>query len=965
MTQRVSRRYGFPFKGYKSSRPRHLCNPDDITQESSNMMFDPAEGAFFRRGGSFNLGGITGTTDSGWPANTVRARRMLAFSSPSDSTGQQTYGALWSEMQGAEVQEFGFYDWGNAANHVIGDSFGATHYPAHDHYLPLYPGQGNRLKTAADRRGALQGNANCIEAAGRILFPNYGATGFIPLPPISWNKRFNPSTGSGTEHDRVKLTGHLPPLPWMTITSPVPSVTAGNQPFALDNYFYLSVIFVAADGSPSMPAMPRPISPTLPYNATNYTYPGGVLLNRIGNFGDAGGSKYDYLDVNDIPIGPDGTVKRIVLATAQSSAANTLKLLNSDGTSALQIWFTLFDNTSTTFRAYDFNLTQDPNLVRLDHIMAPPAKFAWQGDQRVWVCNTLQNPAAVCIAPFQNNPDTTPGASVYEITLTTGPLTLNLIGPGGTDSIVLTGLTLQDMVDKVNLKLQAAATHRYAAALMPGANPAALCTDLVLWATYDYGDSGVGKMRAFSNAMPGILYVTKATNDLLTSVSQRRVFFTAGGPGQPSLAPDAWRALNTRDAPQHLGIALGGGHTFHGQVVICTKGIAIIRNIFNVKTGKDEDYRIESFNDRRGGISADSICQLDGAVGYLTSEGYIINDGLREILISQAIYNPASLIGEWQQEITASRLDVSQEQLSGTCPNTRFCVSAWNGRLFVAYRSSQQAQTWSDRLMVYDFSQGVAATGTPNFLNGDEPWGWSSPLIFDGNNYGVFAGPICFLPNEGYVMAGASKTTTAGRVDVIRMGDSNNAGGYDVNASLVASITTNGTNVATSFGSFGLVAQGATLTGHSKIPNGTSIFALSYNANNGQWTIVMSANATGSTTEATTVTGLKVFGTMYCAMDMVDSLKRKTAQTATVLYRGIDPISLLLSRDKSRNSQVSLTLPASNFGDPYARQVKNLPQVVKTPAEVLEFAVKDNGGVNDSPRVWGIEAEVDILDSVR
>ena len=148
------------------------------------------------------------------------------------------------------------------------------------------------------------GSRATLQTQNWMYFPNlYGN-------PFRWNKRFNESGTVGSETVRIFPTG-----PWQPLFPPslpatlTPSV--GNNAWVDGDTFYYSVLFQFEDGSYSAPFVPRPVNATLTSGLGYYTVGTPTAATSAHT--------YSYLDWSNIPIGPYGTVARILLRTPKQT----------------------------------------------------------------------------------------------------------------------------------------------------------------------------------------------------------------------------------------------------------------------------------------------------------------------------------------------------------------------------------------------------------------------------------------------------------------------------------------------------------------------------------------------------------------------------------------------------------------------------------------------------------------------
>ena len=253
--------------------------------------------------------------------------------------------------------------------------------------------------------------------------------------------------------------------------------------------FYYSVAYRFEDGSVWAPCMPR---------APNSLLIAGFNLFTV----DLGqpDTTYDKITWSSIPIGPHGTVGRILLRTPKISAVSddNMQLDPFD----LRVVWEIKDNTTTTYDDYygaDEALGLDvfKAFIRFDHMMPPRSRYIFGGDMRICHSYGGQNPCAIEIAPVGRAADYdlnladddatayTSQASFMQIGIdTSGAGTLTLIqgdGATATDTLALTFTaytTLQQLVDKINSTSFAVEGQQWRAQLCPGTSPDATTLSL-------------------------------------------------------------------------------------------------------------------------------------------------------------------------------------------------------------------------------------------------------------------------------------------------------------------------------------------------------------------------------------------------------------------------------------------------------------------------------------------------------
>jgi hypothetical protein len=492
--------FGGPFRGYVSARARHRLGRDEISANSTNLVLNPFEGSLLRRMGSTIQGDTctTGTSNiesaglieiAGSKAG-YRVRQFAELDSISFSDGLPVPSALLTKetnaasFPAADTGYFGTHylrDVAGATNQQLLKEFSATHYPsaggagsaAFDiKCVPLWyeSGIGGYTRGVApiDRQFITPGSRRWMDAGNWRYFPNLRGT------PARWNKRLNTATGSGTEPNRVFPTGPWGPLFPPTVGAGA-ATTGSDANWKDGDTFYASVIFQFEDGSFSAPFIPRP------KNARLSSGLGFITVGAVG-----GANTYRDLQWTNVPIGPDGTIARILCRSQKQNRAATTDILTISA-GDIRICGVIRNNSDKTFTdtlGNDVGLLDDSNVVRLDYTLPRRARYAWTSDQRACVGYTLPNPSAIMLAPTGsatsrdlNAADTSPtilGATTFLVRITSDRLQLlkQPVGaPAPVDFTFAGYTTIQDMVDGINATTTASGCGEWAAAVAPGFDP--------------------------------------------------------------------------------------------------------------------------------------------------------------------------------------------------------------------------------------------------------------------------------------------------------------------------------------------------------------------------------------------------------------------------------------------------------------------------------------------------------------
>lgn len=492
--------YG-PFRGYVSAAKRHLVTPRDLTTESYNVLVNPVSGEVECRGGSTIVGDtlsggleVSGLLGAHWSS---RSRKAFALGGKSFSDGLQTHASLWTKDLNPASGTFPTVDEGYFGqvyvrnelasalkNYTLLSEFSSTTYPASNgtfntepvlKCVPLWyeSGEGGYTRGASEfsRRFLAAGSRSVVQTDAELLFPNLRGT------PIRWDKALNGST-TGSERVRIFPTGPFAPLWCPTFDAADKVAATGSDSLVKDGTtFFVSVLYEDQYGAFWMPCMPR---------IKNARLSGGMGFVTIGTAG--GGSYYRSFTLRNIPIGPPGTRRRVVLACdpqvlAATSDKLTLRIAGSGDNPGLKILGTLENNTQTTMVVTNMDLLQNDNVVRFDHVLPRRARHLFTGDQRVIAQVTLPNPTALHLAPVGANTDydlnaaddsaTLYGTKSYYYRVTSLGVYLYQYDAGTLTEQTFdfaTYATLQDLVDAINATTVAGTPNckQWRAQLAPG-----------------------------------------------------------------------------------------------------------------------------------------------------------------------------------------------------------------------------------------------------------------------------------------------------------------------------------------------------------------------------------------------------------------------------------------------------------------------------------------------------------------
>jgi hypothetical protein len=551
----VERKYGLPFRGYVSSRPRNQVPSDSLSVGSVDWMVDPNAGSLVRRSGSEIVGDTiaaqVGILPAKWGAT---ARQVVPVVSSSIQDGYPTHGVLFGNEASA-LGQFAIF----STNAVDGghrtpmDRYALT---GHLQSLPIRTTATgtsiNRGVTALDCRALAAGSRGTVAHHTGRYFPSYLST------PHRWSETFSDSgSGGATRLEEMRQWGHRPPL--LALCTPYPSGGA-SSPWQTGMKFYYSVVFRFSDGSYSMPLIPR---------APNAINANGYLLCSVTYSSE----KISWW----LPIGPAECDARILLRSPLVDTSSNPELYP-DPSNMLVV--AIVENNSQTIysdmESNDSALAIAPDLIRFDHVLPERSRYCWKFDQRYAIGYLKPNPTAIFLSPVNvtmaaephptydfNRLDAVVDSVIsYGITMSvavrdnqvaaTRVAKQLIIALDGTEASVPIALTstasLWDVVDTINTSIPTtltAAVGMWRAQLAPGANGMCSSDNIELTQVYANftgsgntltiaagGDTAAGslanvKIGMLLGTIPGVIQnSTYVTNVGATTVTLSRTVTT-------------------------------------------------------------------------------------------------------------------------------------------------------------------------------------------------------------------------------------------------------------------------------------------------------------------------------------------------------------------------------------------------------------------------------------------------------
>lgn len=430
--------------GYTSAIPPFFAKPEQLvgepggsdTNSSRDVNIDPFTGGVSKRGpcaiqndtvtaGNVEVSGLLNARFG------AKSRKLFALDSPSMTDNYPVPAILYGEDTNAGfptadsgfpgtlfvassngggltdaqkryslLEEFGAVAYKSGVSGVGGNPvYGSTDFKLK--VVPIWIESGDGVYN----RGALTGTAGTDQFMQQFL--TCGSRGGVQdqwwyyspnlrCTPWRWNKRLNEQTASTSEINRIYPTGPLPPLfPPRYDSTSLPTAADGSS-WVQGDTFFVSVLFQFADGSYSAPFIPRAINPVLTT---------GLGLVTVGAISATPTLKYPYIVYRNIPIGPEGTVARVLLRSPKqnrTASTDTITVSPLD----LRVIGVLKNNTQDAFIDYngdDKGLLEDDDVVRVDYQMPRRARYIGTGDQRVVISHTLPNTAAILLSLINVN----------------------------------------------------------------------------------------------------------------------------------------------------------------------------------------------------------------------------------------------------------------------------------------------------------------------------------------------------------------------------------------------------------------------------------------------------------------------------------------------------------------------------------------------------------------------------------
>jgi hypothetical protein len=239
-----------------------------------------------------------------------------------------------------------------------------------------------------------------------------------------------------------------------------------------------------------------------------------------------------------------------------------------------------------------------------------------------------------------------------------------------------------------------------------------------------------GYMRAWNPTIPVFMYLKRSALPGYDRPDRQSVYYTIASPGAASsgssMAPNAWSLWNRQTALGRFGNIQGFADIEGQAIVFYERSVKSFINTRTQNTAEDFDYRLVTIDDLDGCIAWDSIVAGRGWAGYMSKQGYKVVDANRQPrIISNAIHNPTTLLGDLSAEIASSSDSTHKDT-----DDAQFHASILGSQLHLSLRSNGASTgTYPDRKFIYDFGPGEQAYGLAELFRPEGgPYGWSSPL---------------------------------------------------------------------------------------------------------------------------------------------------------------------------------------------------------------------------------------------
>lgn len=854
-------------------------------------------------------------------------------------------------------------------NTFIGKGFGGTGGLR----VIAVAGVTNFLRLNTERALVAVGSRRIVQVGDYHILGN-GYTGHVPM---KFNGDWNDQLDTGSRTQKYLPAGNIPPM-FMNVADGSTAILGSTPQFKANTWAFFSMMYKYRDGSFSQPFIPKDI-----------VVPAGSVPFH-GRFDCR--TDCDDLTIT-LPVGPDEVDERWILRTIFGTDSAPPALLDPNGNSLLGVAAIIRNNTQTTYtltQGRDSSIYYDPIAVRFDRYWMPPTKFLWAGDQRIWGGGLKPVCHAILICNIGDNSGES--GPIDPLVVTCNGTTLGLLAydtsyAGASYvpvSITLTGKTIDQVITEINTAIGSGAIpvgadwgRHYRAQLAPGADPGASATLLKDISAIQFEASApLGSMRINSAGRPGLL-VFGSSYTAVQPVQRRRIWFSEGSPGAPPHSMNV-PPRNFRQGPSRWGVFVGGAPLTHGQIVCFSKAIAICHNTRDGRTGLDDDYRLDPLNENRGCISDASIVHGDGWVGYMTSEGYVVTDGANEVLISKKLYNPGTRRGILRDPITSCIAafatndgEASARYIQAWLDGTKLYLS-----LGVAATSPSVAD---DPLFVYDFSGGVAGSGLGEVLRPDRSaWGWSaahsnSPK-FPGVRSALAGGvvrrggdstPRRLVVASSYLSSSHASTPhgVIARIDETTVRYDFTQLDLDGTTHTATAANGNATLTAVS-GDLSRIPVGAICI--EVTPTRIRVGSVVQSVNQTAATVTLDRTAKSDGSVTIFFLGRDIEPAGYLATDLAGTVKMKALQGMWPIYNQVGSgMEVRVTNELDRTGFVTHPLAAAPSADGFTRQKLNLAQSLKGLGKGYEAVVIDRGETTLQSEFWGLEAEVDVLDSHR
>ena len=757
------------------------------------------------------------------------------------------------------------------------------------------------------------GTANTVKAAfsvgdgsgGQLRFSQMSVTGLVAIAQASDNV------------NRLRPWGHQVPLYHPTITAS--GGTSSVKSWRENTVFYYTTAFQFEDGSIGPFT---PISDSVADAMANGTR-GRVILDTTNDY-------YAYMRWTNIPRGPKGTIGRVLARTKVLDSTNFQTTY--PGPNDLRIIAIIRNNTETSYDDYqgdDTTLVATPDLVRIDHKWPRRGKYMVANDSRFLMCGELKpGPAAIILAPTgitaSRDVNAYGNASGNYIDDCDSQRADEYLASPGTRGfyawITSTSLrTLYDSGSVANISAHAIVTggvYITLQALVDAVNQTTVSSSGKEWAAVLApgvdGSTLTSKLQTTASAA--------AVGDGSRGTDPTADRIWSHGPGHPITLYFRPDYMDDYPADEQAVEFTRGGPSFPMSIMNWSASKECERKPGNAAVGRclgaaplghtfivfyeQGIYKLISSKEGNADEDMRLVPIVTGNIYVVSDSSIFWGDGFAGCMTAQGVWVTD---GEHYEIISG---DLWNSEDNDPADNTRgrgelkneinrsLKATQAGGRTTADDESFLYLQAMSDQLHLTYRKSATAAN--------------DRRVVLDFSSNATRSGLSCFKGPDGRMLGwGTPCTNTFGAMAEIA----------DQSGGMVR------------YGVIEDVAQGK-----------------------------VCKFDTGTTDDGSVITA-----TGYFATDFLDTLKLKVAEKLAVLYRKNGTgLSLVMARDQGTSASVHgtdtyTTTLATTGDDLYSRVIVDPTPEARTPAEVVELRIADDGA-GDPPEVWRVALTYSVLD---